>query len=236
MAYAFLKALGLKGDVGLFTVDLKKNKMTASAGHKLISAKDGEFVITSSRYPFCACLPAGNAAASYPECEKDNPEKDSSIRSAMTLIPFNQHLNRLVLKATHVKAGGTYKVTWGSERRTFTATQLERGINLAEEFPCNPLCEAFAKVDAAVTAKQAYETTQIKKSFRSPEAKTDMEGVAAKTEQERELLAAAIHAAFVPVTHTIRIELVRGARVHSSATSNPHDRAKVWEAPGYLRF
>ena len=61
-------------------------------------------------------------------------------------------------------------------------------------------------MDAAVAAKQAYETKQIKQSFRSPEAKTDMEGVAARTEREREPLAAAIRAAFVPVTHTIKIE------------------------------
>jgi hypothetical protein len=50
----------------------------------------------------------------------------------------------------------------------FTVAQVERGVNLAEEFPCNPFCEAFANVDAAVAAKQAYETTQIKKSFHSP--------------------------------------------------------------------
>jgi hypothetical protein len=61
-------------------------------------------------------------------------------------------------------------------------------------------------VDAAVAAKQAYETTQIKKSFRSPEAKANMEAVAAQTEKEREPLAEAIKAAFVPVTHTIKIE------------------------------
>ena len=58
---------------------------------------------------------------------------------------------------------------------------------------------------AAVAAKQAYETTQIKQTFRSPEAKADMEGVAAKTEKEREPLVAAIKVAFVPVTHTIKI-------------------------------
>ena len=60
-------------------------------------------------------------------------------------------------------------------------------------------------MDAAVAAKQAYETEQIKKRFRSAEAKTDMEAVAARTESEREPLAAAIKAAFVPVTHTLKI-------------------------------
>ena len=205
MAYAFLKAMGLKGDIGVFVVDVKKSKMMVSPGHTLVSAKDGEFTITSSRYPFCACVPARQGAASYPVCEKDDPAKDNTIRSAMTLIPFNQELNRLTLKADNVKAGRRYKVTWGSESKTFTADQLARGINLAAEFPCKPFCEAFAKVDAAVAAKQAYETKQIKEAFRSPETKTDMEGVAARTEKEREPLVGAIRAAFAPVTHTIKI-------------------------------
>jgi lysophospholipase L1-like esterase len=205
MAYAFLKAMGVKGDIGMFVADVNKSKMVVSPGHKLVSAKQGEFTIESSRYPFCACVPAGQGAASYPVCEKDDPAKDNSIRSAMTLVPFNQDLNRLTLKTSGVKAGQRYKVTWGRESKTFTADQLARGINLAAEFPCNPFCEAFAKVDAAVAAKQAYETMQIKQAFRSAEAKTNMQGVADRTEREREPLAAAIRAAFVPVTHTIKI-------------------------------
>src|ERR1035437_8293725 len=197
--------MGLKGGIGVFIVDVKKITMITSPGHDLVSATEGEFKIKSSRYPFCACIPADQDAASYPVCEKDDPAKDNSIRSAITLIPFNQELNRLTLKADNVKAGRRYKVTWGSESKTFTADQLARGINLAAEFPCNPFCEAFAKVDAAVAAKQAYETKQIKQAFRSPEVKTDMDGVADRTEKEHAPLAAAIRAAFVPVTHTIKI-------------------------------
>jgi hypothetical protein len=109
------------------------------------------------------------------------------------------------LKASNVREGRRYKLTWGTESRAFSADQLERGINLAAEFERNPFCEAFAKADAAVAAKEAYETKQIKQLFRSPEAKKDMEGVAVQTEQERAPLAAAIKAAFVPVTHTITI-------------------------------
>jgi lysophospholipase L1-like esterase len=207
MAYAFLKAMGVKGDIGVFVADVNKSKMKVSLGHALISANDGEFTIKSSRYPFCACVPVGQGAPSYPICEKDDPAKDNSIHSAMTLVPFNQDLNRLTLKTTGVKSGRRYKVTWGSESKTFTADQLKHGINLPAEFPCNPFCEAFAKVDAAVAAKQAFETRQIKQDFRSAEAKTDMQGVADRTEKERESLAAAIKAAFVPVTHTIKIAL-----------------------------
>lgn len=100
----------------------------------------------------------------------------------------------------------SYKVTWGDQQRSFTSAQLARGINLAEEFPVNPFCEAFGKVDAAIAAKQAYETKQIKEAFRSAEAKTDMEAVASRTERERTPLADAIHTAFVPVVHTLAID------------------------------
>jgi hypothetical protein len=131
--------------------------------------------------------------------------KDNSIRSGMTLIPFNADLNRLTLVVKNAK-GGNYKVTWGDQSRTYTWDQLARGINLAEEFPQNPFSEAFAKVDAAVAAKQAFETHQIKQAFRSEQAKTDMEGVAAQTEQERAPLAEALKTTFVPVTHTLKIE------------------------------
>jgi lysophospholipase L1-like esterase len=89
MAYAFLKAMGLNGDIGQFTVDVKKSNLKVTAGHELVSAKDGEFTIKSTRYPFCACVPEGQGAASYPICESDNPSKDNSIRSGMALIPFN---------------------------------------------------------------------------------------------------------------------------------------------------
>jgi lysophospholipase L1-like esterase len=204
MAYAFLKALGLKGDIGTFNVDLKRNTMKASAGHEVLAAKDGEFQVKSSRYVFCPCVEAGEGNGSYPVCDKDDPTQDSSIRSGMTLVPFNRELNRLVLIARHGNARN-YLVTWGGQTKQFTAKQLAEGVNLAEEFPCNPFCAAFAKVDAAVKAKQAYETTQIKQRLHSREAKTDVASVVAETEKEREPLEKAVHAAFVPVTHTLKV-------------------------------
>jgi hypothetical protein len=190
MAYAFLKSFGLDGDIGTFTIDLKSNKAKASKGHEVVSARAGEFQIKSSRYPFCA---TGDAAS------------DNSIRSAMTLVPFNEELNRLTLVAKGGKARN-YKVTWGTTSKTYAAGQLAKGINLAEDFPVNPFSEAFASVDKAVAAKQSYETKQIKQIFRSPEAKADMEGTVAKTETDRAKLVAEMKSAFVPVTHTIRID------------------------------
>ena len=69
----------------------------------------------------------------------------------------------------------------------------------------NPFTDAFARVDTAVAAKQAYETKQIKQIFHGEEGKRDMAAAAERTEKEREPLAAAIKTAFVPVTHTLRI-------------------------------
>ncbi len=95
--------------------------------------------------------------------------------------------------------------TWGRETKTYSAEQLAKGVNLAGEFQVNPFSGAFAKVDAAVAAKQNYETRQIKEMFHGPEAKLEMNAMAALTERVRAPLAAAIQTAFVPVTHTIQI-------------------------------
>jgi len=189
MAYAFLKALGVDGDIGTCTVDLKSGRARASKGHEVLSMKEGELILKSARYPFCAT---------------GDPRKDDNIRGGMEMVPFNQELNRLMLVVKNGKAEN-YKITWGNETKRYTAAQLGRGVNLAADFPSNPFSEAFAKVDEAVAAKQAFETVQIKQAFRSPEAKADMQAVAAQTEKEREPLVAAIRAACVPVTHTIRI-------------------------------
>ena len=97
-------------------------------------------------------------------------------------------------------------MTWGTDSKSFPAQRLAGGINLAEEFASNPFSGAFANVDSAVAAKQAYETKQIKQKFHSEEARTSMDEIARNTEAEREPLAAAIRAAFVPVTHTIKIQ------------------------------
>jgi len=205
MAYAFLKAMGLDGEIGTFSVDLDSHTIKVSSGHQLVSAKGDAFVIRSSRYPFCPCVETGQGDASYPACPKDNPASDASIRSAMKLVPFNQDLNRCLLVARHATAA-YYKVTWGGTEKLFPGKALAAGVNLAEEFPCNPFGAAFAKVDAAVAAKQAFETHQIKDIFHGREGKDDLKGAVTRTEHEREPLAQAIQNAFVPVTHELKIE------------------------------
>lgn len=190
MAYAYLRAMGLDGNLGTIEVDLAKGTAAATGGHRVDRASAVEVVVTSARYPFCA---------------SGAPERDDSFRSGMTLVPFDRELNRLTLVAKGGKAAN-FKVTWGAASRVFPAAALAGGINLAAEFPENPFCEAFRKVEAAVGAKQAYETEQIKKVFHGAEGKADMEAAVVRTEAVRTPLAAAIRDAFVPVTHSIRIE------------------------------
>ncbi len=190
MAYAFLKAMGLDGGIGTYSVDLSANQATATAGHTVDSFTNNTLTITSTRYPFCA---AGAA------------DKDDSIRAGMGLVPFNAQLNRLQLI---VKGGSAakYNITWGAETHTYSAAQLAGGVNLADDFQVNPFSSAFAKVDDAVFAKQNYETLQIKSLFYTPAAKADPDRIAAISDEAREPLVDAIAKAFVPVTHTLRIE------------------------------
>ncbi len=189
MAYSFLKSFGLDGDIGAFTVNLKSNEAEVSKGHEMISFKENELKIKSSKYPFCA---AGELS------------DDNNIRSGMQFVPFEKELNRLILIVKN-GAAKNYKIGWGDQSKTFSAEQLGRGINLGEEFPTNPFTKSFEKVDAAIATKQAYETKQIKQIFRSPEAKANMEETVANTEKERAQLVNEIKNAFVPVTHTIKI-------------------------------
>ena len=150
---------------------------------------DGVLTIKSRRYPFCA---TGSV---------DSPD---SLRSGMALVPFNQDLNRLMLVVKGGKATN-YLVTWGPGTNTYSAQQLEAGVNLAADFEVNPFSDAFKAVDEAVARKQAFETKQIKDLFHGEQGKADMESTVTETEWDREPLVAAIQAAFVPVTHTLTI-------------------------------
>lgn len=190
MAYAFLKALGLDGHIGTFTIDLDRGTATVSAGHELVSYQNSELRVRSSRYPFCA---TGEVSS------------DNSLRSGMALVPFNAELNRLMLVVKNPSAA-RYRITWGEHTKSFSAETLRQGVNLAEEFEVNPFSKAFAAVDRAVAAKQEYETRQIKMLFHGPEFRVDPETVVSLTERTRAPLVDAIARAFVPVTHTLRIE------------------------------
>lgn len=207
MAYAFLRGMGLSGDIGTFRVNLGTGRINASAGHQVVAANADTYTIRSSRYPFVFCLEAGQATAGYPSCSSNCSPKDNNMCSALKLVPFNEHLNRLMLFAKGGKAK-EYSVNFGSHSRTYTAQALANGVNLAADFPCNPFADQFAKVDGAVAVKQAYETKQVKEIFHGAEGKSDMEAAVKRTEAEREPLVQAIRAAFQPVTYDILVSPV----------------------------
>ncbi|MEZ5299834.1 MAG: SGNH/GDSL hydrolase family protein [Verrucomicrobiales bacterium] len=190
MAYAFLKALGVNGEIGTIEIDLGAGKASASDGHEVAGCEGGTATLKSRRYPFCA---AGG-----------DPSKDDNIRSAMGLIPFNEELNRFVLKATNATAE-TYTVTWGDQSRDYSRADLENGVNLAADFHVNPFSQPFQEVWDRVAAKQAYETRQIKDLFHGREGAADIEMTAALTEKARQPLADAIKRAMRPVEHAITV-------------------------------
>lgn len=193
MAYSFLKAMGLDGEIGTIRVDLQANTATATSGHTINSFADNTINLTSTKYPFCA---------------EGDTNSDDSIRSGATLVPFFQDLSRFDLIVTHAPAA-SYQVIWGDVTNIYTAAQLDNGVNLAQDFVKNPFSDAFAKVDDAVKAKQSYETKQIKNIFHGDEGKADINKAVADTEAVRTPLEDAIGAAMVPVTHTIRLVAVQ---------------------------
>jgi lysophospholipase L1-like esterase len=192
MAYAFLRAMGLDGNLGTLTVDLGAQTATGTSGHKVESFKNGELTVVSTQYPFCA----GGSTNS-----------DSSLRCGATLVPFFQDLSRFQLVVKNAP-GMAYEVAWGNTTNTYTANQLAAGVNLAADYVDNPFCESFKRVDAAVAAKQAFETKQIKQVFHSKEAKADMAKAVETTEAERAPLVQAIADAMTPVRHTLVIRAV----------------------------
>jgi hypothetical protein len=153
----------------------------------------------------------GLAANWYPTSGFDNITNNDSLRSGMTLVPFNQDLNRFMLTVTNATAE-QYRVDWGDQSKTFTGAQLTAGVNLAAEFLLNPFSTRFALIDAAVSAKQDFETRQIKVLFRGPGEKPTMEQISeqtdqvlADTERQHAALEAVIRTAYAPVTYTLKI-------------------------------
>ena len=193
MAYAFLEAMGLDGEIARIELDARARTATASTNHRILSVEHGAVTVESRAFPFCARGALGN---------------DGSIRSGMSLVPFNERLNRFVLVVRNLSPG-QYKVSWGETDNTYTAHALAEGVNLAADYEVNPFSMPFVAVDNAVAKKQSYETRQIKTLFHGAEGRADMEATAALTEKARAPLVKEIYRAFKPLKHTIRIESVR---------------------------
>ncbi|MFT5110166.1 MAG: lysophospholipase L1-like esterase [Pseudoalteromonas tetraodonis] len=200
MAYTFLKALGVDGNIGTISVDMNAGA-TATDGHKIISAKAGQVEVESSRYPFC-----------FFGGEKD----PNGTRSILPFLPFNEDLNRYLLVVKNLTAENA-DVTWGNATKTFSKAQLENGVNLPAEFIDNPFSEPFQKLDRSVAAKQQFETQMIKgivTNFRSmrqalnDDAELDglLEQLYGKLAAKQEKLQAEARAMVQPVKHQLTIK------------------------------
>lgn len=146
MAYAFLKTMGFDGNIGTLTVDFN-GKAEGDIAHKILSFKDGKLDVESSRYPFCFYG------------EDKNPIGTKSI---LPYLPFNQDLNRFTLVVKNIPSDKA-EVKWGSDKKTFTKEQLEKGINLADEFLNNPFSPKFSEFLNLLMEKQIFETSMIKR-------------------------------------------------------------------------
>ena len=200
MAYSFLKAMGVSGDIGTITVDMKEGA-TGTDGHRIVASKAGEVEVESTRYPFC-----------FFGGEKD----PNGTRSILPFLPFNDDLNRYVLVVKNLESENA-DVTWGTETKAFTKVELEKGINLAAEFLDNPFSAPFQELDRAVGAKQQFETQMIKgmvTQFRGiremlkgdPELPPLLDALYAKLAGKQAELQEEARAAVKPVTHKITVK------------------------------
>jgi len=165
IAYAFLKAMGMDGNIGTITVDMRTGAATATQGHRILSAINGTVEIESARYPFC-----------FYGSETDS----SGTRSILPFLPFNHDLNRYMLVVKNLSKRYA-DVTWGTETKTFSRGVLSVGINLADEFVDNPFSEPFSRLERVVADKQNRETRTIKGII------TNIPGLVGDTPKDREI-------------------------------------------------
>jgi lysophospholipase L1-like esterase len=199
MAYAFLKGMGIDGNIGTITIDAK-GAASATDGHKVLSSEAGKAEIESSRYPFCFT---------------GDDKSPTGTRSMLPYVPFNADLNRLTLVVKNLDSGKA-KVTFGAASKSFSKEDLEKGINLAAEFIDNPFSEQFKKLDGLIFTKQNFETGMIKVVINNfPKLVDGMakdKGVEASVEalrkqlfETQDKLGAAVVSARLPVKYTITV-------------------------------
>jgi len=201
MAYAFLKALGVNGDIGTITVDLAAGKAEATDGHQVVAVDGNQVRLVSTRYPFCF---------------SGNPEDPSATSGVIEFFPFNEDLNRFRLVVTGA-GDGDVRVTWGQTTKQFKAADLAKGINLAEEFIDNPFSRPFLEVMQAARRQQNAETELIKQIMfstrrakqRLPERAAVLDEIRAELVKAHEPVRAETAATVKPVEHTIIIEPVK---------------------------
>ncbi|MCW0217886.1 MAG: SGNH/GDSL hydrolase family protein [Prosthecobacter sp.] len=200
MAEAFLKGLGLDGNIGEITMNLS-GESTASKGHQITAQSKGSVTLASTTWPFCFDA---------------DPKSAWSNRSILPFTAFNEDLNRYTLVVKGLTKDSA-KVTWGNESHEFTKAQLENGINLAVEFTTTPFNAAFADLINAIGAKQSFETTMIKNMITqlrsmNKEAEGDAEFTNALAVLKKKLTTKQaqydthVHSRLKAVSHTITVE------------------------------
>jgi lysophospholipase L1-like esterase len=198
MAYAFLRAMGCNGAIATLTVDLGSHQAQVTPGQKIVSFENNDLEVESTRYPFCF---------------KNGPADPLAAAPMRKIIPFDQDLNRYLLVVTGLTSAKA-KVTWGTESKTFSKSQLAAGINLAAEFPANPFVEAFEKVDAAVHNQQDNQLTMIKNFLHwrslleqiSPNQSAAIASMIQDALHRSDTLFQAAASAVVPVRHKLLID------------------------------
>lgn len=206
MAYCFLKALGFDGNIGTITFDMSSHEAKASDGHKIISTKNDEIEIESSRYPFCFNINSRNQRV------PSNSNEIKAIQPILEFLPFNQDLNRFVLVVNHAPSK-KIKVTWGAETKEFSSEELAGGVNLAAEFLDNPFSSSFAAVHALVLQQQNFNTNcrvllHANPSWKSmfPDSEPDIKHLEEVLNKKFDDLSSGAGAAATPVKYTIKLE------------------------------
>jgi hypothetical protein len=197
MAYAYLKAMGMDGNIGTITYDMATDQAQTDDAQHVISVAKGDITLESTRYPFGFF---GDAGAS-----------DGTV-AILPFLPFNKDLNRYMLVVKNLKSA-TAKITWGTETKEFTREQLSAGINLAAEFLTNPFTAPFLAVDKKVRAKQDFESLFIKGYINGEKpieqampADTDvLRSVIASFGVAHQKLLGDLASSVKPVVHTIKI-------------------------------
>ena len=189
MATAMLGALGLESDLGAFEMQAGSGAArTRGEGQRLLASGEGWMRIRSWRYPYCV----GPGELS----------KNSSQAAGAALCGFHRRLNRLSFRLGGA-GRGPWQLSWGAESMVVGGELLERGINLAELFAAkNPFSIAFGKLDAAVAAKQEFETWQLHEVYHGAAS-----GREASEERRGELLRA-VAESLRPLEHEIRIQKI----------------------------
>lgn len=201
MANEILKTLGFDGNIAEIELDWKSGA-TVSEGHKLLSCENGVMKIESSRYPFCF--------------DTENPYSHDNMASILPFTDFQDKLNRFTLRVKNLPFESA-KVQWGAQSRTFSKTELEKGINLADVFRLNPFSGAFRNVREQIAKKGYFETIvycYITPNLLRPKTEdfaedSSLDGFIARTREDmkaqHEILDGNVRKAFVPVTHVISV-------------------------------